>query len=176
MSSNRVSDCRVSGATRNENWPDSPTVKPNEGRRKTTKMKTIVRKVTLGLGALCVLIGLMAVSGCGEGSGDGSIGARVGLVPPPVSVTFRESLMKGYVLQLHNRSSNRITASVYVENKRLNQSKSAAVGIAPNEMNELGLLEMDWAFMPGENGRVSVDGFTKEIYFEIYDGGKYKVW
>ena len=158
--SNRITDCRASEAARNENWPDSPTVERNEGRRKTTKMKTIVRKVTLGLVALCVLIGLMAVSGCGEGSGDDSIGAIVGLVPPPVSVTFRESLMKGYVLQLHNRSSNRITARVYVENKLLNQSKSVAVGIAPNEMNELGILEMDWAFMPG--GKWS--SFCRRIY------------
>ena len=29
--SNRISDCRASGATRNEGWPDSPTVKRNEG-------------------------------------------------------------------------------------------------------------------------------------------------
>ena len=31
MPSNRVSDCLASGATRNEDWPDSPTVKPKEG-------------------------------------------------------------------------------------------------------------------------------------------------
>ena len=130
------------------------------GQKENDKDENNCAKVTLGLVALCVLIGLMAVSGCGEGSGDDSIGAIVGLVPPPVSVTFRESLMKGYVLQLHNRSSNRITARVYVENKLLNQSKSVAVGIAPNEMNELGILEMDWAFMPG--GKWS--SFCRRIY------------
>ncbi len=31
MPSNRVSDYRASGATRNEGWPDSPTVKQNAG-------------------------------------------------------------------------------------------------------------------------------------------------
>jgi len=84
--------------------------------------------------------------------------------------------MKGYVLQLHNRSSNRVVATVFVENKELNQSKNVSVSIAPNEKEELGLLEMNWAFMPGENGRVSVDGFTQDICFEIYNDGKYKVW
>ena len=34
MPSNRVSDCRASRATRNEDWPDSPTVKQNEGTEK----------------------------------------------------------------------------------------------------------------------------------------------
>ena len=38
MPSNRVSDCRASGATRNEDWPDSPTVKRNEGIKETKIM------------------------------------------------------------------------------------------------------------------------------------------
>ena len=33
MPSNRVSDCRASGAIRNEDWPDSLTVKRNKGKK-----------------------------------------------------------------------------------------------------------------------------------------------
>ena len=139
----------------------------------------IVSSICVGAVACFVIVAsLFFVCGCDATSirGEGSFGAQIGLVPPPVSVTFRVSLLKGYVLQLHNRSGNRVVATVYVENKELNQSKNISVSIAPNEMEELGLLEMDWAFIPGENGRVSVDGFAQAISFEIYNNGKYKVW
>ena len=43
MPSNRVSDCRASGATWNENRPGSPTVKPNEGTEVNRENKAIVR-------------------------------------------------------------------------------------------------------------------------------------
>lgn len=126
---------------------------------------------------LLILWSMLVLQGCGDSGGSGdSFGARIGLVPPPISVTFRESLIKGYVMQLHNRSDNRVVATVYVENKKASQSRKVSVSIAPNEMEELGLLEMDWAFESGENGYVSADGFTQRIYFEVEDGGRYKVW
>lgn len=138
----------------------------------------IFSSICVGAVACSVIVAsLFFVCGCEARSRDGgSFGAQIGLVPPPISVTFRESLLEGYVLQLHNRSGNRVVATVYVENKELNQSKNISVGIAPNEMEELGLLEMNWTFIPGENGRVSVDGFAQAISFEIYNNGKYKVW
>ena len=46
--SNRVSDCRASRATRNEDWPDSSTVKQLMGTEETKKMKKIT---------LCAVIG-----------------------------------------------------------------------------------------------------------------------
>ena len=114
----------------------------------------------LGLVALCVIGGLIAIQGCDA---------------PPVSVTFRTSLIDGYVLQLHNRSNNRVVARVYVENKVRNQTMQRSFGVAPNEMQEIGLLEADWKFEPGENGYVEVDGFIQKIYFEIGEGN-YKTW
>lgn len=147
-------------------------------RFSVTKTCTLI-SICVGAVACSVIVAsLFFVCGCDGDRNDGGSGfsARIGLVPPPVSVTFRESLLEGYVLQLHNRSGNRVVATVYVENKESNQSKNIRVSIAPNEMEELGLLEMAWAFMPGENGRVSVDGFTQDICFEIYKDGKYKVW
>ena len=47
----RVSDCRASGATRNEDWPDSPTVKQTRVRRKRVMKNT----------TLCAIIGTAVV-------------------------------------------------------------------------------------------------------------------
>ena len=105
------------------------------------------------------------------------IGSRLGIAPPPpISVTFRESLLKGYVLQLHNRSDRLMIARVYVENKQRNQSTTHSVKINPNDSEELGVLEMDWTFIPGENGYISVDGYQTKVHFEISEGGRYRVW
>ena len=89
---------------------------------------------------------------------------------PPVSVTFRESMLKGAVLQLQNRSNVRMVCEVFVKNDSKNQSKRCSFGVPPNEMVEVGLLEMDWAFEPGEDGYVAVDGYRRKIYFEIKNG------
>jgi len=89
---------------------------------------------------------------------------------PPVSVTFRESMLKGAVLQLQNRSDGRMVCEVFVKNDSKNQSKRCSFGVPPNEMVEVGLLEMDWAFEPGEDGYVAVDGYRRKIYFEIKNG------
>ena len=51
--SNRVSDCRASGATRNEDWPDSPTVKRNEGMEK--KECNIIVQIVASLAAKPIL-------------------------------------------------------------------------------------------------------------------------
>lgn len=48
MPSIRVSDCRVSGATRNEGWPDSPTVKQKRAIKKGKKAKMALQIVTHG--------------------------------------------------------------------------------------------------------------------------------
>lgn len=41
----------------------------------------------------------------------------------------------------------------------------------PNEMVEVGLLEIEWAFEEGNKGHVAVDGYNKKIYFEITNDG-----
>jgi len=94
-----------------------------------------------------------------------------GLKDPPVSVTFRESLLKGAVLQLHNRSAGRVVCDVNVASSSKNQSKCSSFGIPPNDMVEVGLLEMEWAFEAGDKGHVAVDGYRKKIYFEITSEG-----
>ena len=121
-----------------------------------------------------LFMSIFLVQGCDDG--ESGIGGRVGLTPPPISITFRESLIKGYVLQLNNRSDHRVVARVFVENKSRGQQKSVGVSIAPNAVEELGTLEMDWYFEPGENGHVSVDGYGQDLYFELMNNGQYRVW
>ena len=136
----------------------------------TTTFHVACTRIIYGLLFLSIFI----TQGCGdEGSG---IGGSIGLTPPPVSITFRESLIDGYVLQLNNTSNHRIVARVFVENKSLGQQKSCSVGIAPNAVEELGLLEMSWCFQPGENGHVSVDGYPRGLDFELMSNGRYRVW
>lgn len=95
---------------------------------------------------------------------------------PPISITMRASLLTGAVLQLHNTSSVRHVYNVHVKNESKGQEMNAAFGIPPNGEQEVGILEMDWAFEAGENGYVSVDGYTKKCYFEILPSGQYKTW
>ena len=59
MPSNRVSDCRASGATRNEDWPDSPTVKRNKGCKGNMKMKRL--KITMAIVAMA-----FGIAGCND--------------------------------------------------------------------------------------------------------------
>ena len=110
--------------------------------------------ITKTLGVLSVLV-MFFCQGCNE------------LKDPPVSVTFRESLVKGVVLQLHNLSNGRVVCSVYVKNDLKKTSKCCSFGIPPNEMVEVGLLEMNWTFEQGEDGYVAVDGYQRKVYFEI---------
>ena len=45
MPSNRVSDCRTSEATRNEDRPDSPTVNRNKGMDRRKEVNTYISEV-----------------------------------------------------------------------------------------------------------------------------------
>ena len=62
MPSIRVSDCRVSGATRNEAKPEPPTVKRNEGMEKR-KMKSAMKWTTLCAAIATALQGIWHVVG-----------------------------------------------------------------------------------------------------------------
>ena len=95
---------------------------------------------------------------------------------PPVSATFRQSWLTGDVLQIHNRSNNRIVARVYVKNDSKGQSRSQRFSVAPNDMTEVGILEMDWTFDDGEHGHIEIDGYRKKIYFKLLENGRYQIW
>ena len=100
-----------------------------------------------------------------------------GCFNPPVSISFRESLMKGYVLQVHSLSNEPIECRMSVYNDTHNQAReNRQFVLQPGEMKEFGLLELDWHFDPGEHGWVSVSGFLWKLHFELNQNGSWKTW
>ena len=99
------------------------------------------------------------------------------LTPPPVSISFRESLMMGYVLQVHSLRNEPIECRMSVYNDTHNQAReNIQFVLQPGEMKEFGLLELGWLFVPGEHGWVSVSGYLMKLNFELKNGGGWKVW
>ena len=138
------------------------------------KIGSILTKAVACTIAIAASIGIY---GCDNKTEDGrQINEFLGKAfpDPPVSVTFRDSLLTGYVLQVHNTSSNKHVYYVEVENKAKGQKTSGSFAIPPNETQEIGILEMDWAFEPGEEGCISVDNYKKKLYFELEQSGGYR--
>lgn len=90
----------------------------------------------------------------------------VGKPPVPVVISMRDSLVgEGRVAIFSNQTPNRLTVSVTVENKQLNQRKSVNIDLEPNGNFEFGWLE-GWKFLPGETITVShpnYSSFTKSV-------------
>ena len=100
-----------------------------------------------------------------------------GVFNPPVSITFRESLLSGYVLQVHSLSDKPIECRMSAYNDSRNEKVENRVFIVqPGETQELGMLELNWQFVPGEHGWVSVSGYLMKLNFELKSGGGWKVW
>ena len=151
------------------------TKRPCAGSHKATICFILARMAACTI-AIAVSLG---TCGCDNNTKEGrAVNEIFGQVfpDPPVSVTFRDSLLKGYVLQVHNTSSNKHGYTVHVENKEKGRHKTYSVAIPPNDTQEIGILEISWAFLPGEDGCISVDGFRKKLYFEVLEGGQYRSW
>ena len=100
-----------------------------------------------------------------------------GCFNPPVSVSFRESLMTGYVLQVHSLSNEPIECRMSVYNDSRNQAReNIHFVLPPGEMKEFGIMELNWVFAPGEHGWVSVSGYLMKLNFELKSGGSWKTW
>ena len=178
MPSIRVSDCHASGATQNENWPGSPTVKQNEGNEKKTMRNIIVRKVTFGLLALYAIAGLMSTAGCDEGSNvlPDYVREKVS-PPPPIGISFRVGFLSDNVMQVHNLSDKRIMINIHVSYPPTSEEKNMVFPISPNSTEEYGALELDgWQFSPGGDGYVTVHGYSGRVNFKLLDDGKYRTW
>lgn len=86
--------------------------------------------------------------------------------PPPISVTFRGSLLdSSKVMQITNRSGNEtIVAKVRVQRwkgDRKIQEASHIVKIGPGDTVELGRLEMGWAFVGMDFVIIEADDYDK---------------
>jgi len=121
-----------------------------------------MKKCTVVLGLICVVVFVCYLRG---------------VFNPPISITFRESLMSGYVLQVRSLSNKPIecTMSAYNDSTREKRENKVFV-VQPGETQELGILELDWKFVPGEYGWVSVSGYLMKLNFELENNGRWRVW
>ena len=110
-----------------------------------------------------VMVFIISGSGCAE------------VLPnPPISITMNQSFWGGFWIQIHNRSNSRIVARIHVTSADGNSSTSASFGISPNGTADADLDSMGgWTFEDGEHGTISVDGYTKKLYFSI-SGNRYE--
>jgi len=100
-----------------------------------------------------------------------------GIFNPPISISFRKSLVSGYVLQVHSLSNKPIECSMAVYNDSANQKiENIQFVIQPGETQEIGLLELDWEFVPNEHGWVSVSGYLMKLNYELEKDGRWRVW
>ena len=139
---------------------------------------TIVRKISFVMVALCAIVGLVVVSGCGESDGvlPKSIREKV-LPPPPIGISFREGFLSDAVMQVHNISDKRIMIHIHVSYPPTSEEKNMDFSIAPNSSEEYGALELGgWQFSPGGCGYVSVQGYSRRVNFELKTDGKYRTW
>ena len=99
------------------------------------------------------------------------------LPDPPVEMSFRPSkLWPGYVAQITNTHSAAITIALNVVNDEEHQEKTWDFPIPYGETKEIGMLEVNWHFDPGEHGYVQVQGYTKKLYYKLKSDGEYSLW
>ena len=68
------------------------------------------------------------------------------------------------VMQVTNRGgSETLVISLHVKNESLAQKSSFVFKIKPGETQEIGMLEMDWKFLPGETYSLKADGYLFSV-------------
>ena len=95
---------------------------------------------------------------------------------PPVAVTLRGGVMSQYVLQVSNLTAREgIEVYIYAASNS-DSARSGNIVIPANSAKEFGVLEMGWRFKAGDRGFVAVRKYSKKLYFEIFNDGRYKTW
>ena len=85
---------------------------------------------------------------------------------PPISVTWRTSLLESdsKVMQVTNRRGQEtLVLQLEVVNSELKQDRSYTFKVGPGATEELGILEMNWKFMPGETYSLRADGYLLPV-------------
>ena len=99
------------------------------------------------------------------------------LPDPPIGISFRPSLMfDGYVMQLTNTHSTPIQVMLYVVNKKSGEEGRWSFPISYGEKKEVGVLETNCSFEPGEEGYVKIQGYSKKLHYRLSNRGKWDVW
>ena len=98
------------------------------------------------------------------------------VVSPPISASFRESLLgkgDGYVMTIANMAADKsVMVEVYREKLRERTPKFL---IKPNDDKEFGSWQIGTNFTNGERGYISVEGYGRKLYYRI-EGERYKTW
>lgn len=117
------------------------------------KARSITEQLSkLSVSVMAMLI--LFVSGCGTSA-----------LPPPVAVTYRDSLLGiGKVIQITNNSSHHLY-NVRVVGRNYEEASSASVKatdhLRPHDSVEIGWLEFEaWRPLPGESVEVYCDDYA----------------
>lgn len=87
---------------------------------------------------------------------------------PPIKIDFRDSLLTGKVLRVHNKSDREtLICMVRVHNKKSGERKSWPFRLFPNGTQEIGILEMGWCFEPGEKVQFEVDRYMIPLNYTV---------
>ena len=85
---------------------------------------------------------------------------------PPATISFRQSMLYSStrVMQITNRSeSETLVMRLDVSNEKKNQASYYVFIVKPSETQEIGILEMNWAFEEGEKYSLKADGYLFPI-------------
>ena len=85
---------------------------------------------------------------------------------PPISVTWRTSLLEpdSKVMQVTNRGGREtLVLQLDIVNSELKQDRSYTFKVGPGATEEIGILEMNWKFLPGENYSLRADGYLLPV-------------
>jgi heme/copper-type cytochrome/quinol oxidase subunit 2 len=91
---------------------------------------------------------------------------RVRGVQAPVNVTIREGMLSAYVIQVQNLSRDHLAEVVVTASREMrSQSQSGRIpSMAPGAVVELGALEWNWQYQPGDTITVTASGYLPIVF------------
>ena len=97
-------------------------------------------------------------------------------ISPPITIEMRQSLVRGLVLQITNRSTEHLKCRVHASNYN-KKSKNFRFVLRSGETQEVGFLELDgWYLDPGEYAIISVEGYLQIVIVTWDSDGRYKIY
>jgi hypothetical protein len=100
---------------------------------------------------ICIIVGLIVIYNINAAS------------EPPVSILFRSSMVGlGKVMVITNTSDKPLyEVAVKANNHKLHEevNRVVAVTLEPSRSIDVGWMEINWMFQPGENFRISARGY-----------------
>lgn len=88
-------------------------------------------------------------------------------ISPPIEFTMCSSLNDDIVVQIQNNSGIEYLANIFVENPTSGEKSTYKFTLSPNELQELGMHEMNWKFLSGQRGYIEVEGYPMKLCFYL---------